>query len=103
MCNELFLDKTTVILKKRMSCCRCLSHYCLTQWALFPKLRAGHNFTIAQLTFWFHIPGLVAPGSTYWDVACGREKGEASNDEEDMKTAGTFGKNMAFVMKKLRS
>jgi multimeric flavodoxin WrbA len=63
--------------------------------------RAGHNFTIAQLTFWFQILGLVVPGSTYWNVAFGREKGEVSNDEEGMKTAWTFGKNMAFVVKKL--
>jgi multimeric flavodoxin WrbA len=64
--------------------------------------RAGHNFTIAQLTFWFQILGLVVPGSTYWNVAFGREKGEVSNDEEGMKTAWTFGKNMAFVVKKLQ-
>jgi multimeric flavodoxin WrbA len=64
--------------------------------------RAGHNFTIAQLTFWFQILGLVVPGSTYWNVAFGREKGEVLRDEEGMKTAWTFGKNMAFVVKKLR-
>ena len=63
--------------------------------------RAGHNFTVAQLTFWFQILGMVVPGSSYWNVAFGREKGEVSRDEEGMKTAWTFGKNMAFVVKKL--
>jgi multimeric flavodoxin WrbA len=53
--------------------------------------RAGHNFTMAQLTMWFQILGLVVPGSTYWNVAFGREKGEVTNDEEGMKTAWTFG------------
>ncbi len=64
--------------------------------------RAGHNFTIAQLTFWFQILGLVVPGSTYWNVAFGREKGEVTNDEEGMKTVWTFGKNVAWVLKKLK-
>jgi len=34
-------------------------------------------------------------------MAFGGEKGEVSRDEEGMKTAWNFGKNMAFVVKKL--
>jgi multimeric flavodoxin WrbA len=64
--------------------------------------RAGHNFTIAQLTFWFQILGMVTPGSTYWNVAFGREIGDVSGDEEGMRTAWNFGKNVALVVKKLR-
>ena len=64
--------------------------------------RAGHNFTMAQLTMWFQILGLVVPGSTYWNVAFGREKGEVINDEEGMRTAWNFGKNVAHVVKKLK-
>jgi multimeric flavodoxin WrbA len=59
--------------------------------------RAGHNFTIAELDFWFHILGMVVPGSTYWNIAFGREKGEVSQDEEGLKTAWNFGKNVASV------
>jgi multimeric flavodoxin WrbA len=58
--------------------------------------RAGKNFTIAQLTFF-------VPGSTYWNVAIGREKGEVEQDEEGLETAWNFGKNMAFLIKKLSS
>lgn len=64
--------------------------------------RAGHNFTLAQLTFWFQVLGLVVPGSTYWNVAFGKEKGEVANDEEGMKTAWNFGKNVALTLKKLK-
>ena len=64
--------------------------------------RAGHNFTLAQLDFWFHISGMVVPGSTYWNIAFGREKGEVPDDEEGMKTAWNFGKNVALTIKKLR-
>jgi len=64
--------------------------------------RAGQNFTFAELLFWFHIMGMVNPGSTYWNIAFGREKGEVEKDEEGMRTAWNFGKNVARVVKKLK-
>jgi multimeric flavodoxin WrbA len=64
--------------------------------------RAGQNFTFAELLFWFHINGIVNPGSIYWNVAFGWEKGEAVKDEEGMRTVWEFGKNCARVAKKLR-
>jgi multimeric flavodoxin WrbA len=63
--------------------------------------RAGQNFTIAQLTLWFQILGFFIPGSTYWNMAIGREKGEVEQDKEGLETAWNFGKNMAFLIKKL--
>ena len=62
--------------------------------------RAGQNFTIAEINFWFHILGMTVPGSTYWNMAFGREIGEVANDEEGLRIAWNFGKNMAFVLKK---
>ena len=64
--------------------------------------RGGHNFTVAQLTFWFQILGMVVPGSTYWNMAFGWKKGEVADDEEGMKTAWNFGKNVAWVVKGLK-
>ncbi|OGN95991.1 MAG: FMN reductase [Chloroflexi bacterium RBG_13_51_36] len=63
--------------------------------------RSGRTFTFAQLTLWFQILGFFVPGSTYWNVAIGREKGEVKQDEEGLETAWNFGKNMAFLIKKL--
>ena len=65
--------------------------------------RSGKNFTFAQLTLWFQLLGFFIPGSSYWNVAIGREKGEVTKDEEGLKTAWDFGKNMAFLAKKVRS
>jgi hypothetical protein len=45
---------------------------------------------------------MVVPGSTYWNIAFGREKGDVSKDEKGMRTAWNFGKNVARVVKKLR-
>jgi multimeric flavodoxin WrbA len=64
--------------------------------------RAGQNFTFAELLFWFHIHQIVNPGSVYWNVAFGREKGEVEKDEEGLNIAWRFGKNCASVAKKLR-
>ena len=64
--------------------------------------RGGHNFTVAQLDFWFHIMGIVEPGSTYWNIAFGRNVGDVMQDEEGLKTAWNFGKNMAELIKRTR-
>jgi len=61
---------------------------------------AGQNFTVAQITFWFQIMGCFTPGSTYWNVSFGREKGEVEKDEEGMKTAWNFGKNVAYLLQR---
>lgn len=62
--------------------------------------RAGQTFTLAQMNFWFQINGFFMPSSSYWNMAIGREKGEVAGDEEGMKTAWNFGKNVAFLLKK---
>jgi multimeric flavodoxin WrbA len=64
--------------------------------------RAGQNFTFAELLFWFHIMQIINPGSIYWNVAFGWEKGEVEKDEEGLRIAWHFGKNVARVAKKLR-
>jgi multimeric flavodoxin WrbA len=65
--------------------------------------RAGKNFTFMELMHWFHIKGVINPGSTYWNVAIGREKGEVEQDEEGMRTAWNFGKNVAALVKRLKA
>ena len=64
--------------------------------------RAGHNFTVAQLTLWFQILGFFIPGSTYWNISFGLKKGDVEKDQEGLTTAWNFGKNVAFLLKKLK-
>jgi multimeric flavodoxin WrbA len=63
--------------------------------------RSGQNFTFAEINFWFHLMGITVPGSSYWNIAYGWHPGEVAKDEEGLRTAWDFGKNMAFVMKKM--
>jgi multimeric flavodoxin WrbA len=64
--------------------------------------RAGHNFTLAQLMFFFMISEMIVPGSTYWNVAFGRSKGEVVKDEEGVRTIREFGHNVAWLIKKIK-
>jgi multimeric flavodoxin WrbA len=63
--------------------------------------RAGQNFTLAQMMFWFQLCGFLTPGSNYWNMAVGRIKGDVVNDEEGMRTAWNFGKNIAALLNRL--
>lgn len=65
--------------------------------------RAGQNFTYAQLLFFYMINGMIVPGSTYWNIAFGREKGEVIKDEEGVRTIQNFGKKLAWLTKKLNT
>jgi multimeric flavodoxin WrbA len=71
--------------------------------AIVVARRAGQNFTFAQLNYFFLISEMVVPGSTYWNVAFGLEKGEVENDAEGVKTIVTLAQNMAWLLKKLGS
>lgn len=63
--------------------------------------RAGHNFTFAQLLYWFMINDMVVPGSSYWNIAFGRMPGEVESDEEGLAAIDRFGENLAWLASKL--
>jgi len=65
--------------------------------------RAGQNFTFAQLLFFFLHQGMIVPGSTYWNIAFGREKGEVLEDKEGLRTARNFAKKIVWLIKKIKN
>jgi len=69
--------------------------------AIVVARRAGQNFTFAQLNYFFLLSEMIVPGSTYWNVAFGRNEGEVANDTEGLDTIKTLAANMAWLMKKL--
>lgn len=64
--------------------------------------RAGHNFTYAQLMYWFMLNNMIVPGSSYWNVGLARERGEIENDEEALKTIDGFAANLLWLSEKLK-
>jgi multimeric flavodoxin WrbA len=64
--------------------------------------RAGAIHAFDALNHFFLISEMVIPGSSYWNIAIGREPGDVERDAEGMATMKTLGENFAWTLKKLR-
>jgi len=64
--------------------------------------RAGAIHTFDSINHFFLINEIIVPGSSYWNIAIGREKGEVLKDEEGLRTMRVLGENIAWLTDKLR-
>jgi multimeric flavodoxin WrbA len=44
---------------------------------------------------------MIVPGSSYWNLGMGRQKGEVEKDDEGIQTMKNLGRNMAWLLKKI--
>ena len=65
--------------------------------------RAGGIPTFDAINHFFLISQMIVPGSSYWNVGIGLDKGDVEKDEEGMKTMEDLGRNMAWLIKKLNT
>ena len=63
--------------------------------------RGGAIHAFDTLNHFFFISQMVVPGSSYWNVGIGLERGDVEKDEEGIRTMRVLGENMAWVIKKL--
>ena len=70
--------------------------------AVVAARRSGAVHTFDSINHYFLIGQMIVVGSSYWNVAYGREKGEVLKDEEGMGIMKDLGKNMAWLLKKLK-
>jgi multimeric flavodoxin WrbA len=63
--------------------------------------RAGAIHAFDSINHFFLIEQMIVPGSTYWNLGVGREKGEVEEDEEGIRTMKALGQNMAWLLAKL--
>ncbi|MFZ2448455.1 MAG: flavodoxin family protein [Syntrophobacteraceae bacterium] len=63
--------------------------------------RAGSTHAFDSINHFFLISQMVVPGSIYWNMGFGLDKGDVEKDAEGIKTMGVLGRNMAWVLKKL--
>jgi multimeric flavodoxin WrbA len=70
--------------------------------AVIAVRRAGAINAFDSINNFFLINEMIIPGSSYWNLAIGREKGEVLKDEEGMKTMRVLGENMAWLMEKIK-
>jgi hypothetical protein len=68
--------------------------------AVIAVRRAGAIQAFDTLNHFFLITEMIVPGSSYWNIAIGRDPGDVEKDEEGIATMKTLGKNMAWLLKK---
>ncbi|MGD0644854.1 MAG: flavodoxin family protein [Candidatus Bathyarchaeia archaeon] len=64
--------------------------------------RAGGMSTFDALNRFFLINQMIIPGSSYWNIGIGNKKGEVEKDEEGIRTMEDLGRNMAWLIKKIK-
>jgi len=64
----------------------------------FAVRRAGEIHAFDSINHLFLISQMIVPGSCYWNVGIGREKGDVEKDEEGLRTMRALGENMAWLM-----
>lgn len=65
--------------------------------------RAGSIHVFNSINHFFFISQMIVPGSSYWNLGIGRQKGEVEKDEEGIETMKTLGRNLAWLLKKLQT
>jgi len=63
--------------------------------------RAGATHVFDTINHFFLIGQMIVPGSIYWNIGVGREKGEVEKDEEGIQTMKILGQNMAWLLKRI--
>jgi multimeric flavodoxin WrbA len=69
--------------------------------AVVPVRRAGSVHVIHSIHNLFLMHEMIIPGSSYWNMAVGMDKGEVEQDDEGVHTMRTLGQTMAWLLKKL--
>ena len=64
--------------------------------------RAGAIHVFDSLNHFFFINEMIVPGSSYWNIGIGREACDVEKDLEGMETMRTLGKNIAWLLEKIR-
>ena len=63
--------------------------------------RAGSVSVFDAINYFFFINQLIVPGSIYWNMGIGLDKGDVEKDEEGIQTMKVLGEIMAWLLKKL--
>ncbi len=64
--------------------------------------RAGAIHVFNSINHFFFIGQMIVPGSIYWNMGFGLDKGEVEKDEEGVETMKVLGENMAWLLKKIQ-
>ena len=71
--------------------------------AVIAVRRAGSIHAFDTINHFFLITQMIVPGSRYWNMGFGLEKGEVEKDEEGIQIMEVLGENMAWLLKRLHA
>ncbi len=69
--------------------------------AVVAARRAGGIHVFNSINHFFFIGQMIVPGSIYWNMGFGLDKGEVEKDDEGLNTMKSLGENMAWILKKI--
>ncbi len=69
--------------------------------AVVAARRGGAIHVFNSLNHFFFIGQMIVPGSSYWNMGFGLQKGDVEEDKEAMETMDVLGRNMAWLLKRL--
>ena len=69
--------------------------------AVIAVRRGGSIHAFNAINHFFFIEEMIVPGSIYWNMGFGLDKGEVENDDEGVDTMKVLGENMAWLLKKI--
>ena len=61
--------------------------------------RGGAVPVLDSINHMFLMSRMIVPGSTYWNLGLGREKGEVENDAEGLRNMRDLGQTIAWLLK----
>ena len=70
--------------------------------AVVTARRGGAIHAFDSINHFFFISQMVVPGSRYWNLGFGLEKGAVEKDEEAIEVMKLLGQNMAWLLEKTR-
>ena len=65
--------------------------------------RGGAIHAFDSINHFFFIGQMIVPGSSYWNMGIGLDKGAVDQDAEGLQTMQVLGQNMAWLLKKLHA
>ncbi|PKL52000.1 MAG: flavodoxin family protein [Nitrospira bacterium HGW-Nitrospira-1] len=71
--------------------------------AVVSARRAGAVHVFNSINFFFTISEMIVVGSSYWNIGMGRQPGDVNNDTEGIRTMKDLGRNMAWLLKKIKA
>ncbi len=71
--------------------------------AIVTARRGGAIHAFDSINHFFLSSEMIVPGSKYWNMGYGRDKGEVEKDDEGLQTMTILGQNIAWLLKKFNT